>query len=174
LERTQEEGDEGMTQVEEGVEVSASYTMSDENGNLIASSETDGPMVFVIGKGAVLPAIEEAVIGRKAGDRLEFEVPPERAFGLHRPELVFESPRANLPPGVDVQPGAQLFSGMGDRPKFSLRVVKETENGVLLDGNHPLAGRTLRISLHVTGVRRPAAMETMLNQQLDLRCGERK
>lgn len=162
-----------MTRVETGVEVSARFTMSDENGKLIASSEADGPMVFVIGKDAVLPAIEEAVIGHSAGDRLELEVPPERAFGLHRPELVFESPRANLPPGMEVQPGAQLFSGMGDRPKFSLRVVKETENGVLLDGNHPLAGRTLRISLHVIAVRRPAAMETMLNQQLDLYRGDR-
>lgn len=155
-----------MTQVETGVEVTASYTMSDESGKLIASSGTDGPMVFVIGKGVVLPAIEAAVIGRSVGDQLELEVPPEDAFGSHRPELVFESPRANLPPGMDVRPGAKLFSGMGDRPKFSLRVVRETESGVVLDGNHPLAGRTLRVSLVVESVRRLARMESALTQEM--------
>lgn len=161
-----------MPTIQFDTEVTASYTMHDADGSLVASSELDGPMVFVVGKGSVLPAIEEAVLGHYADDRLELEVPPERAFGLHRPELVFESPRANLPSGMAVKPGAQLFSGMGDRPKFSLRVVKETENGVLLDGNHPLAGRTLRISLHVTNVRRLAAMESMLDRSICLKRGD--
>ncbi|MEI2419382.1 hypothetical protein V6O07_03845, partial [Arthrospira platensis SPKY2] len=80
--------------------------------------------------------------------------------------LVFESPRANLPPGMDLRPGSKLFSGMGDRPKFSLRVVRETENGVMLDGNHPLAGRTLHISLVVESVRRLARMESALTQDM--------
>lgn len=57
--------------------------------------------------------------------------------------------------------------------RIRANLVKETENGVLLDGNHPLAGRTLRVSLHITDVRRLAAMETVLGQTIELKRGQR-
>ncbi len=152
--------------ISEGLEVTAHFTMHDDEGQLVASSADDGPMVFIQGQGKVLRAIEDAVTGRTIGDRLAIEVPPEGAFGAHRPELVFEAPRNNLPLGLAVRPGEALYSGMGDRPRFQLRVLKETDNGYLLDGNHPLAGRTLSIALDIVDVRRRTAMEIAINAPL--------
>jgi len=138
-----------------GLLVTAAYTFRDEHGRVIDSSADNGPLTYVQGDGRLLRGIETALDGRTAGDRLSLRLPPEEAFGPHRPELVFESVRANLPPDIRLEPGTELFSGMGDRPAFSLRVVRETENGALLDGNHPLAGKTLEVDIEVLDVRRP-------------------
>ncbi len=141
-----------MTTIANGVRVTAAYLFRDEDGTLLDSSDTHGPMTFIQGHGSVLPAIEQALHGHTAGARLHLTLPPERAFGPHRAELVFEAPAANLPPGIDLTPGAALFSGTGDRPAFRLRVIHRTENGALLDGNHPLAGKTLQVELEVLAI----------------------
>jgi FKBP-type peptidyl-prolyl cis-trans isomerase 2 len=138
--------------IADGTEVTASYTFRDEAGTLIDSSDERGAMVFVQGRGTVLRGIENAVVGRGVGDRIHVELPPEQAFGPHRAELVFEAARANLPPDIVIEPGTELLSGMGDRPKFRLRVIKSTENGALLDGNHPLAGKTLIVDLVIMNI----------------------
>jgi len=138
-----------------GIEVTAAYRFQDEHGSLIDSSEQSGAMVFVHGEGTVLPGIEAALEGCVSGQKVSITLSPEQAFGPHRPELVFEAPHANLPPNTVVAPGVELFSGSGDRPKFRLRVVKATETGALLDGNHPLAGKTLNIELEVLQTRIP-------------------
>lgn len=135
--------------ISHGMKVTAAYRFEDELGTLIDSSDQSGPMVFVHGEGSVLPGIEAALEGCVSGQKVSITLSPEQAFGPHRPELVFEAPHANLPPGTVITPGVELFSGSGDRPKFRLRIVKATEAGALLDGNHPLAGKTLNIDLEV-------------------------
>jgi len=142
--------------ITQGMEVTAAYRFQDEHGILIDSSEQSGAMVFVHGEGSVLPGIEAALEGCVSGQKLSITLPPEQAFGPHRPELVFEAPLANLPPDTVIAPGVELFAGSGDRPKFRLRIVKATEDGALLDGNHPLAGKTLSIDLEVVQVALPA------------------
>ncbi|WP_454438262.1 FKBP-type peptidyl-prolyl cis-trans isomerase [Thauera mechernichensis] len=138
-----------MTTIIPGIRVTAAYRFHDEDGTLIDSSLEHGPMTFIHGGGSVLPAIETALLGCAPGDSLSLQLPPEQAFGPYRAELVFEAPAANLPPGIELEPGIDLFSGSGDRPAFRLRVVRRTELGAVLDGNHPLAGKTLRIELEV-------------------------
>lgn len=138
--------------IEDGCQVSAAFRFSDDHGVLIGSSEQSGPMMYVHGRGEILPAIEHALTGCGAGDELSLTLSPAQAYGEHRPELVFEAPRGNLPKGLELLPGAEIYSGMGDRPAFSLRVLRETENGVLLDGNHPLAGKTLHAKMKVLSI----------------------
>jgi FKBP-type peptidyl-prolyl cis-trans isomerase SlyD len=138
--------------------VTASYRFTDASGELVDSSERNGPMIYLHGRASVLPAIEAALAGHNAGYRTSLTLQPEQAFGAHRPELVFEAIRENLPPNLDLKPGMPLFSGSGDRPAFQLRVIELTERGALLDGNHPLAGKTLHVELEVRDVR-PATPE---------------
>ena len=133
--------------------VTADYRFTDESGELVDSSERSGPMIYLHGRANVLPAIEAALAGQNAGYRISLTLQPEQAFGAHRPELLFEAIRENLPPNVDLKPGMPLFSGSGDRPAFQLRVIELTERGALLDGNHPLAGKILRVDLEVRDVR---------------------
>lgn len=129
--------------------ISASYHFFDEQGTLIDSSEQSGPMTFQTGQNSVLPAIETALKDAAICQEIELELAPEQAYGEHRPELVFEAIHENLPQDVELRPGMELYSGSGDRSPFRLRVVRLTENGALLDGNHPLAGKTLKVQLTV-------------------------
>lgn len=138
-----------------GTLVTAAYSFRDEHGGVIADSESNGPLTYVHGQGQVLSGIEAALDGRSTGYRLSLTLRPEEAFGPHRPELVFEAPLSNLPSGIRIEPGVELFSGMGDRPAFQLRIVKATETGALLDGNHPYAGKTLQVELEVLDIRQP-------------------
>jgi FKBP-type peptidyl-prolyl cis-trans isomerase 2 len=72
----------------------------------------------------------------------------EQAYGPHRPELVFEVVRDNLPAGVEIRPGMRFNPG-GQRGRFQLRVIELTERGALMDANHPYAGKALRFELAV-------------------------
>lgn len=133
-------------------QITAAYQFFDEQGTLIDSSEQSGPMVFQPGQQTVLPAIETALASATVGQIVQLELPPKLAFGEHRPELVFEAIHENLPQDVKLEPGIELFAGSGDRSPFRLRVLKLTDNGALLDGNHPLAGKTLKAELTVLDI----------------------
>jgi FKBP-type peptidyl-prolyl cis-trans isomerase SlyD len=138
--------------------VTADYRFTDESGALVDSSDSHGPMIYLHGRASVLPPIEAALAGQSVGYKTSLTLQPEEAFGAHRPELVFDAIRENLPPNVDLEPGMPLYSGSGDRPAFQLRVIELTERGARLDGNHPLAGKTLHVDLEVRNVR-PATPE---------------
>ncbi len=109
------------------------------------------PLVVVFGRDQFLAELEHRLLGKEAGYRVHIDLAPEQAYGQHRPELVFEAVRQNLPPNIDLQPGALLSPG-GSNGRFQLRVVSLTEHGAILDGNHPLAGRHLRFDLEVITV----------------------
>lgn len=109
------------------------------------------PLVFVCGQQQVLAALEAALIGKSAGFQRRIALLPEQAYGLHRPELVFEAVRENLPPGLELAPGMDL-SPSGAAGQFNLRVLALTELGALLDGNHRLAGKGLVFDIEVLDV----------------------
>ncbi len=109
------------------------------------------PLLFVCGKQQVIPALEDALLGQKPGFQTHMALAPEQAYGLHRPELVFEAVRENLPPGLEIEPGMELSPG-GSRGKFNLKVVALTERGAMLDGNHRFAGKHLVFDLEILNV----------------------
>jgi FKBP-type peptidyl-prolyl cis-trans isomerase SlyD len=149
-----------MTPIGPMCEITADYVLTDEDGQRLAASTPETPMHYVHGTGQMLPALEAALEGRRAGDALRVTLTPEQAYGPHRPELVFEAVRENLPQDREIRVGMTLTPG-GQRGKFSLRVVGLTERGAMLDGNHPLAGRTVTWTLRVLSVNgsRPAQGE---------------
>lgn len=136
-------------QADIGSNVTVRCAVRDEAQNLIDAGERS--IRFTVGQSQVIAGIEHAVIGLGAGDRVRFVCPPEQAYGPHRPELVFETVRENLPPGRELAPGMILEPG-GGSGRFQLKVLELTENGARLDGNHPLAGLTLQFDLEVVDV----------------------
>lgn len=132
-----------MTQkVGPDTQVHAHYSLTDAGGQVRDQSTEDRLFCYIHGRGQLLPALEEALVGSQQGDRVEVTLSPEKAFGEHRPELVFEAFRDNLPPGIELRPGMRFAPG-GQQGRFSLKVVSLTEKGAMLDGNHPYAGETL-------------------------------
>lgn len=139
--------------------VSLHYSLSDADGNHIDKSKQ--PMVYLHGGyGNTLPKIEAALDGKETGYSTTLDVEPSDAFGHYDEELVKIEPRNRLPEQLEV--GMQ-FEGMVEGGDGSQRVIftltEFNDEQVTLDGNHPLAGVSLRFDLNVTDVRAATAEE---------------
>jgi len=134
--------------------VTVQYTLSDAQNNLI--EEGREPMVYLHGGYEnTLPKIEEALDGQVVGFATTIQIEPDDAFGDYDPELLKLEERSRLPEPVEV--GMQ-FEGMpegagADEDPVIFTVTEITDDKVVLDGNHPLAGMALRFELKVEGVR---------------------
>jgi FKBP-type peptidyl-prolyl cis-trans isomerase SlyD len=136
--------------IEKDTVVTLAYKVADAQGKLIEQSSQ--PMAYLHGGyGNTLPKIEEALEGQSAGFQATLELAAADAFGARDESLVRTIPKKDFPPGVKV--GGQL-EGRGEdgRPQvFTVQKIKG--DTVMLDGNHPLAGRDLRFTLAVKEVR---------------------
>ncbi|MGH8846070.1 MAG: FKBP-type peptidyl-prolyl cis-trans isomerase [Polaromonas sp.] len=136
--------------IEKDTAVTLRFKVSDAQGKLI--EESSDPMVYLHGGyGNTLPKIEEALDGKEPGFQTTLALQPEDAFGLRDESLVRTIPKAEFPPGVKV--GGQLEGRGDDGREHIFNVMKIKGDKVLLDGNHPLAGKALRFTLKVTEVR---------------------
>ena len=134
--------------------VTLRFKVSDAQGKLI--EENKEPMVYLHGGyGNTLPKIEAALEGQESGYQTTLALPPEDAFGLRDESLMRTIPRSQFPAGVKV--GGQLEGRGADGQEQVFYVSKIKGDTVLLDGNHPLAGKALRFTVKVMGVR--AALE---------------
>ena len=118
----------------------------------------DEPVEFLLGGKDLLPTIEAALQGHRVGDKLQLQIEPEDAFGDFNDQLLFLEPRALFPAELQVGltlEGSALPVGCNPAaPKDALFTVTDIyPEHVVLDGNHPLAGIAIRISLRVEGVR---------------------
>jgi FKBP-type peptidyl-prolyl cis-trans isomerase SlyD len=138
--------------------VSLDYRLTDERGELIDSSEEGEPLVYLHGHGQIIPGLEKALDGKPVGHAGRVVVDPVDGYGVSDPELVFVEPKASF--GFDVEVGAMLEARDPDGESYEYQVVAVTDEGVTLDGNHPLAGKTLTFEVTVTGVR-PASEEEL-------------
>lgn len=152
--------------IQDNTIVSAAFEFKLEDGQLISSSQENSLMVYLHGYQTILPAIESALNGKKTGDQLTLSLSPDQAYGEHRAELVFESRREYLPQDQELKPGLVFYTGHGDRQPFALKIVELTDEGAIVDGNHPLAGKTLLIDLTVQSVRQATDEEIEIKQPL--------
>ncbi len=130
--------------------VTLKYKVAEANGRLIEESKT--PMVYLHGGYEnTLPKIEEALEGREPGYETTLSLQPEDAFGVRDEALVRVIPKSEFPPGVKV--GGQLEGRTDDGTPHVFHVMKIKGQEVHLDGNHPLAGKALKFTLKVVGVR---------------------
>jgi FKBP-type peptidyl-prolyl cis-trans isomerase SlyD len=136
-------------QIAHGNRVTVRCRVTENSGTVL--DDGSKPLSFVFGRQQVISALEAALLGQEAGFHTRIAVAPEQAYGLHRPELVFEAVRENLPPGLNIQPGMELSPG-GSEGKFNLKVVALTERGAMLDGNHRFAGKHLVFDMEVLNV----------------------
>ncbi|MEJ5212158.1 MAG: peptidylprolyl isomerase [Burkholderiales bacterium] len=137
--------------------VSLTYCLSDSKGNVLEESKE--PISYLHGGyDNIFPLVEEKLQGMQPGDTLSVTLEPEDAFGEYDASLVRVEPRSVFPV-ADIQVGMQFEGGAEGSDEMILYTVTDvTEDTVVVDGNHPLAGRTLHFSCTVTDVR-PATPE---------------
>jgi FKBP-type peptidyl-prolyl cis-trans isomerase SlyD len=141
-------------QIEDGCLVGLKLRLRDAQGHLLEATDDDGPpLVYLHGANDIFPAIEAALTGRAAGDRLSIALEPEQAFGDFDADLVHLVPLDSLGEGAAV--GMQ-FEGLPGEAGDG-RIYRVTDIGgdvAVLDGNHPLAGIALRLDVEVASVER--------------------
>jgi FKBP-type peptidyl-prolyl cis-trans isomerase SlyD len=136
--------------IEKDTAVTLRYKVADTMGKLLEESKE--PMVYLQGGyGNTFARIEDALQGREAGYQTTVELQPQEAFGLRDESLVQTIPKTQFPPGVKVGGQLETRNEQGHAQVFT--VVKIKGDKVMLDGNHPMAGKTLRFNLTVTDVR---------------------
>jgi peptidylprolyl isomerase len=132
-----------MTEAKTGDVVRINYTGRLTDGTQFDSSEGKKPLEFTLGAGEVIKGLEAEVAGMSPGDRNTVTIPPELAYGDHRPEAVQNLDRSKLPGGIDVKVGTQLQARTSDGRILPITVVDLDETNVKVDANHPLAGQEL-------------------------------
>lgn len=142
--------------------VALTWTLTDTLGETL--DVLDDPVEFLVGGNDLLPPIEAALQGHRTGAKLQLQIEPEQAFGDFNDQLLFLEPRALFP--ADLQEGLTLEGyalpvGCNPKaPKDALYTVTDIyPEHVVLDGNHPLAGIAIRISLTVQSVREATETE---------------
>lgn len=142
--------------IDKNTAVTLQFKVTDLQGQLIEDGKK--PSVYLHGGyGNTLPKIEAALQGQESGYQVTLELQPEDAFGLRDEGLLSSLPKKQFPPGVKV--GGQL-EGYGEDGKMMVfNVMKIKGDTVLLDGNHPLAGKALRFAIKVISVRQASEEE---------------
>ncbi|HKX45753.1 MAG TPA: FKBP-type peptidyl-prolyl cis-trans isomerase, partial [Planctomycetota bacterium] len=147
-------------QIRDGALVTLQFAVFDEGGACLERSEADDPLVFLHGQGELPPGLEEALEGRSAGDRLDVTLEPEDAYGRHDPEGLVAVPREKLPADVVIEEGEWLPILLEPEPgdesdeeeEIEVRVVEVHDDSVVVDLNHPYAGKRLRFEVEVVAV----------------------
>ena len=142
--------------------VALTWVLKDTQGEIL--DELDDPVEFYLGGHDLLDKIQQALQGHEVGDLLDLHLEPEEAFGDFDELLVFLEPRALFPveieEGMTIE-GHALPKGCNeDAPKDVIYTITDIyPEHVVIDGNHPLSGMALRISLKITGVRHATSQE---------------
>ncbi len=139
--------------------VSFHYTLTDDQGQQIDSSAGQDPLAYLHGAGNIIPGLEKALEGKSVGDQLNVEVSAEEGYGPVQQELIQEVPREAFQ-GVDtIEVGMQFEAQTGQGGAVPVTVTAVTDETVTVDGNHPLAGKTLNFDVTIADVREASEEE---------------
>ncbi|WP_374347149.1 peptidylprolyl isomerase [Chitinimonas sp.] len=139
--------------------VSLQYQMYDSAGEVLDETQDGEPMVYLHGGyDGIFPLVEEALHGKAAGDKIDVTMEPDDAFGEYDAELVRIEPLDVFPEEIEV--GMMFEADDPESGDVMLFTVTEIADGkVVVDGNHPLAGKRIRFAASVLEVRAASAEE---------------
>jgi FKBP-type peptidyl-prolyl cis-trans isomerase SlyD len=149
--------------------VSIEYTLTDDENEVLDSSEGTGPLEYLHGHSNLIPGLEKELEGKKAGDSFKTSVAPSDAYGEFQDDLVVEVDRSQFPDDVEITEGMQFEAGGPDGSRV-VTVTAINDTKVTVDANHPLAGETLHFDVKVLSVRE-STEEEKLNGLEGSSCG---
>jgi FKBP-type peptidyl-prolyl cis-trans isomerase SlyD len=144
--------------VAENVVVVIDYTLKDNAGEVIDSSEGAGPLAYLHGAGNIVEGLEEALAGKEAGADIQASIEPAKAYGERHEDMKQEVPKELFGGVENIEAGMQ-FQSETDQGPVLVTVVEVTDEMVTVDGNHPLAGVHLNFDVTIREVREATAEE---------------
>ncbi|RPI02833.1 MAG: peptidylprolyl isomerase [Calditrichaeota bacterium] len=145
-------------QIENQMVVSLHYTLTDQNGNILDSSDRDEPLSFLTGAEQIIPGLEKEILGMKLGEKKRVVVMPEEAYGERDERMVQEIKKKMIPHAERLQVGEVLQGEGDDGHLIEGHILEVNENSVIIDFNHPLAGEILHFDTEIIHFR-PASAE---------------
>lgn len=145
--------------IEENDVVTMHYRFNDDKGNVIDTSYDEEPMIFIQGKGNLIPGLDTEMLGRKVGDHFQVTVKPEDAYGTFNEAYIQLFPLDAFNQGDKIEVGlkVQLTNQDGQPILASIHAIEE--EGVLLNLNHPLVDKTLEFEIEIINTRPATADE---------------
>jgi FKBP-type peptidyl-prolyl cis-trans isomerase SlyD len=145
--------------IEKNQIVSLEYEVRD--GEKIVDSNVGGsPLVFMFGKGQIIPGLENGIVNMAIGEKGDVLVSPENAYGTHNPDAKQEVPKDQFA-GIDLDVGMTLYGQGEDGGTVQVTVAEIKDETVIIDFNHPLAGKSLMFTVTINNVRDASAEEVL-------------
>jgi peptidylprolyl isomerase len=140
-------------QAKNGDTVQVNYTGKLADGTVFDSSIGREPLEFTLGAGQVISGFEKAVFGMKVGEKKTVTIPADEAYGPHLDEQVAEIPREKFPEDLTLEVGQQLGVRRTDGGTSIVTIISVSDNTVMIDANHPLAGKDLTFEIELVKIK---------------------
>lgn len=141
-----------MSKVKAGNTVKVHYHGTLTDGTTFDSSEGRDPLQFIVGQGQVIKGFDDALIDMEVGDKKRVEIPVDEAYGQPSSENYLEFPKSDFPEDMNPEVGMQLHLSDNQGNQFPVVVNEVKEESVILDGNHPLAGKDLVFEIELLSI----------------------
>jgi FKBP-type peptidyl-prolyl cis-trans isomerase SlpA len=128
------------------------YRIALPGGQPLISTFDGNPATLQLGAGELLPQIERLLDGLESGSEHSFELEPEQAFGARRDDLIERVKREHLPATEVVEAMSIMEFSAPDGSRYSGLITEVGDDSVLIDFNHPLAGKQIRVDVRIVGV----------------------
>lgn len=122
------------------------------SGETFDSSAGREPLAFEVGGGMVIPGFDEGVTGMTVGEKKTINIPFMEAYGPVNPEMVIDMPKERFPADMELEVGMPLVMSDGQGQQFQVTITELKETSVMLDANHPLAGKDLVFDLELVEI----------------------
>ncbi|MDP2653482.1 MAG: peptidylprolyl isomerase [Candidatus Omnitrophota bacterium] len=142
----------GDVVIENGKTVQLDYTVR-VDGEVVDTSEGKEPMEYVHGGGSIIPGLEKRLTGLKVGDKKTVTVPADEAYGQPNPEAIQEAPKSLFPANVTIEKGMVVPLQTKEGQQVPAIVQEIKGDTVVLDFNHPMAGKQLVFDITVVAIR---------------------
>jgi peptidylprolyl isomerase len=142
-----------MQEAKSGNQVKVHYHGRLQDGTTFDSSEGRSPLEFEVGAGQVIKGFDDGVLGMKQGDKKTIHIRVEEAYGEKSEDMIIEFPKDQFPPDMKPEVGMQLNLRGQDGRNFPVVISEIKDDAVVLDGNHPLAGKDLIFDIEMVEIK---------------------
>lgn len=137
-----------------GDKVSVYYKGTLDDGEIFDQSKEGNPLVFILGSGQMIKGFDDAVFGMKAGEVKTVTLTPDLAYGEYDEALLFPANRSTFPEGEEPEIGQQFYISDNSGRQYPVTIADITEDEIILDANHKLAGKNLTFEITLASVER--------------------
>ncbi|MBN1956980.1 MAG: peptidylprolyl isomerase [Desulfuromonadales bacterium] len=141
-----------MSVVAAGNKIKLHYTGTFDDGEVFDSSRDAEPFEFEVGAGQVIPGFDHAVIGMKVGETKQIRLEEDEAYGPYNQEMVFDADPDQFEEGLSPEVGQQFQTQLEDGTPLILTVQSVADGKIVLDANHPMAGKVLNFDLELVEI----------------------